>query len=93
MDYRSKNHSKYLIMYHIIFVCKYRKKLLITLGDEIKNIIFDIQKKYSDEFEIIEMEVDKDHIHILIETNPKTNLLKLIKNLKQITTYRIWRQK
>ena len=92
MDYRSKNHSKYLIMYHIIFVCKYRKKLLITLGDEIKNIIFDIQKKYSDEFEIIEMEVDKDHIHILIETNPKTNLLKLIKNLKQITTYRIWRQ-
>ena len=21
MDYRSKNHSKYLIMYHIIFVC------------------------------------------------------------------------
>lgn len=38
------------------------------------------------------MEVDKDHIHILIETNPKTNLLKLIKNLKQITTYKIWRQ-
>ena len=59
MDYRSKNHSKYLIMYHIIFVCKYRKKLLITLGDEIKNIIFNIQKKYLDEFEIIEIGVDK----------------------------------
>ena len=59
MDYRSKNHSKYLIMYHIIFVCKYRKKLLITLGDEIKNIIFNIQKKYLDEFEIIEIGADK----------------------------------
>ena len=59
MDYRSKNHSKYLIMYHIIFVCKYRKKLLITLGDEIKNIIFNIQKKYLDEFERIEIGVDK----------------------------------
>ena len=59
MDYRSKNHSKYLIMYHRIFVCKYRKKLLITLGDEIKNIIFNIQKKYLDEFEIIEIGVDK----------------------------------
>ena len=46
-------------MYHIIFVCKYRKKLLITLGDEIKNIIFNIQKKYLDEFEIIEIGVDK----------------------------------
>ena len=59
MDYGSKNHSKYLMMYHIIFVCKYRKKLLITLGDEIKNIIFDIQNKYLNEFEIIEMEIDK----------------------------------
>ena len=59
MDYRSKNYSKYLMMYHIIFVCKYRKKLLITLGDEIKNIIFDIQNKYSNEFEILEMEVEK----------------------------------
>ena len=64
-------------MYHIFFICKYRKKLLITLGDEIKNIIFDIQKKYSDEFEIIEMEVDKDHIHILIETNPKNKFVKI----------------
>ena len=48
------------MMNHIIFVCKYRKKLLITLGDEIKNIIFDIQNKYSNEFEIIKMEVDKN---------------------------------
>ena len=28
-DYISKNHSKFLIKYHVIFVCKYRKKLLI----------------------------------------------------------------
>lgn len=28
MKYKSKNHSKYFIMYHLIFVCKYRKKLL-----------------------------------------------------------------
>lgn len=37
MKYISKNHSKFLLMTHLIFVCKYRKKLLIRLGDDIKN--------------------------------------------------------
>lgn len=31
MDYQSKNHAKFLILYHLICVCKYRKKLLIYL--------------------------------------------------------------
>jgi putative transposase len=38
MDYVSKNHSKYLLMAHLIFVCKYKKELLIKYGDEIKSI-------------------------------------------------------
>ena len=28
-EYISKNHSKFLIKYHIILVCKYRKQLLV----------------------------------------------------------------
>ena len=57
MDYTTKNHSKYLIMVHLIFVCKYRKKLLVKYGNEIKQILNDIAKEK--DFEIIEMEVDK----------------------------------
>ena len=37
MDYLSKNHARLLILYHLIFVCKYRKKLLIPYGDEVKH--------------------------------------------------------
>lgn len=36
MDYQSKNHAKFLILYHLIFVCKYRKKLLVFYGNEVK---------------------------------------------------------
>lgn len=36
MDYISQNHSKHLLMVHLIFVCKYRKHLLIKLGEQIK---------------------------------------------------------
>jgi putative transposase len=59
MDYISRNHSKYFLMAHLIFVTKYRKKLLIKYGDEIKQILSDIVEEK--DFEIIKMEVDKDH--------------------------------
>jgi hypothetical protein len=38
MDDESKNHAKFLILSHLIFVCKYRKKLLIPYGNETKQI-------------------------------------------------------
>ena len=59
--YHSKNHSKFILTYHIIFVCKYREKVLSIFGEYIKQIMFDISKKY--DFEIKEMEVDKDYVY------------------------------
>lgn len=55
-NYKSKNHSKFILTYHIIFTCKYRKKLLIKYGEDVKQIMYDISKKY--DFDIKEMEVD-----------------------------------
>ncbi|MBW9145600.1 transposase [Clostridium sp. CM028] len=45
MDYTSRNHSKYLIMVHLIFVCKYRMQLLIKYGNQIKQILNDIAEE------------------------------------------------
>ncbi len=90
MDYTSKNHSKYLIIVHLIFVCKYRKKLLMKFGNQIKQILNDIAEEK--DFEIIEMEVDKDHVHLLVQYNPTQSILDIVRLLKQISTYRIWRQ-
>ena len=57
MDYISQNHSKHLLMVHLIFSCKYRKKLLIKYGNEIKKILYDISEEK--DLNIIEMEVVK----------------------------------
>lgn len=88
MEYRSLNHSKFLLLFHTIFVCKYRKKLLIKLGDEIKVIIMDISAE--SDFDIETMEVDVDHIHLLINSVPKLSPLSIVKKLKQMSTHRIW---
>ena len=88
-NYKSKNHSKYLLTYHLIFVCKYRKKLLIKYGEVVKQIMFDISKKY--DFVIREMETDKDHIHLMIESEPKVSPLMIVRVLKQQCTTEMWR--
>ena len=88
-NYQSKNHSKYILTYHFIFVCKYRKKLLIKYGKDIKQIMFDISKNY--DFTIKEMEVDKDYIHMMISSVPKISSLQIVRVLKQQSTMEIWR--
>ncbi|MBZ5752497.1 IS200/IS605 family transposase [Metabacillus rhizolycopersici] len=90
MDYHTKNHSNFLLMCHLIFVCKYRKKLLIQLGNDVKQLMHDIANRYH--FRIVEMEVDKDHIHLLIQYEPKMSILEIVRLLKQMTTFHIWKQ-
>lgn len=89
MDYISENHSKYLKMCHLIFVCKYRKSLLLKFGNFIKKEFYRI-KSMSD-FKIVEMEVDINHIHILVKYKPKISILQIVRKLKQISTVNIWK--
>ena len=89
-NYKSKNHSKFILTYHIIFTCKYRKKLLIKYGEDVKQIMYDISKRY--DFDIKEMEVDKDHIHMMISSVPKISPLQIVRVLKQQYTIQMWRR-
>jgi putative transposase len=38
------------------------------------------------------MQVDKDHVHILVQYQPTKSILEVVRLFKQISTYRIWRQ-
>ena len=89
-NYKSKNHSKFILTYHIIFTCKYRKKLLIKYGEDVKQIMYDISKRY--DFDIKEMEVDKDHIHMMVSSVPKISPLQIVRVLKQQSTIQMWRR-
>lgn len=63
--YQTTNRAKHNLKIHMIFMCKYKKKLLYTnLDNFLKMIICGIKQK--SDFEIIEIETDKDHIHLMI---------------------------
>lgn len=88
--YKSGSHNKYLLQYHLIFVCKYRRQLLCSnnIAYDIKRLSSEICKKYN--VIIHYMEVDKDHIHYMIETTPNINLSNLVRTIKSYTAYHIW---
>jgi len=87
--YKSTNRAKHNLKVHLILVCKYRKKLLKQrIEINIKSIIRDIEAK--SDFEIIEMETDKDHIHLMIQYIPRISISAIVNRIKSITTKRIW---
>ena len=82
--WKSKNRHKYLLQYHIIFVCKYRKKLLTSkqISDDIKQFSYEICQRYN--VIIRHMETDKDYIHYMIETEPTMSVSKIVNLMKKL---------
>lgn len=89
MNYISKNRCKFYLKCHLIFVCKYRKQLLVSdIIEYVITIFNEIKNKYNFEIEI--METDKDHIHLLVNYPPHISVTSIVRILKQISTNRLW---
>lgn len=86
--YKSLNNKKYRLQYHIIFSTKYRRKLLEPLKED----LFESFKKVElPNFRILLMETDQDRVHFLIEASPTVSIDKIVKVLKQRSTYDMWK--
>ena len=69
-DYRGKYYSKdsckFLLQYHLIFVCKYRKKLLVgSLNDDMISKMLEISERY--DFEIRKHNIHLEKIRSILE--------------------------
>ena len=80
-EYHSDPHLKYLCRYHVIFCPKYRRKVLGPGIDlRLKETFLDISKDH--DFTVIDMEVMPDHVHLLIDCNPRYGIMQCITDLK-----------
>lgn len=89
-DYYRGGHSKYSLKVHLIFVTKYRKKLFQSgrRADDVTQYLYDAAKRWG--YTILQMETDKDHVHILLEYRPKVSVSEIVKQLKQDSTHQMW---
>ena len=80
-EFESMAHSKWVCKYHVVFVPKYRKKLLYGkirtfLGPK----FHELAKQKS--CKIVKGNMVQDHVHILIEIPPKFSVAEVVGYLK-----------
>ena len=81
----------YSIQYHIVWCVKYRHKLLYGQIDEDLQAL--LRKIAEDkEITILEMESDKDHIHLLIDCKPQHYIPDVVKALKGVSARLLFKQ-
>lgn len=84
--YYKNRHSVYFLQYHLVAVTKYRHPVITGhLKDrliEISHSIIDSDWKCR----ILEIDSDRDHIHILFEAPPQVQPSRLINNYKTVTS-------
>ncbi len=78
---KSTRHSKYHINYHIVWIPKYRRRVLIgPVATRTEEILRQIADKMA--WEIVALEVMPDHIHIFVTASPKYSPADIVKRLK-----------
>ena len=80
-DINSLSHSKWRCKYHIVFAPKYRRQVIYG---EIKRDIGRILRQLCENkgVEILEAELCKDHVHMLVSIPPKESVAHFIGYLK-----------
>ena len=86
MEYKSNSSIVYSCKYHVVWCPKYRRKVLV---DKTAERLEELIKEKSSELQadIIEMEVQPDHVHLLVEVDPQFGVHKYIKQVKGYTSY------
>ena len=85
IEYKTNNNIVYSCKYHIVWCPKYRRKVLVgEVETRLKELVIEIANELS--VEIIEMETDRDHIHILCEVDPQFGVAEFVKKAKGRTS-------
>ena len=79
--YRKTSHSTYDLKYHIVWITKYRKKVLQGLiAERTRELIREICK--TNDVEIIKGHVSQDHVHLFVSVPPNISISQLLQYLK-----------
>jgi putative transposase len=89
MKIRLSSHGAYRHQYHVVWIPKYRQRIL---KDELKTFIeqrlFDIHQ-YHPDIEIEKYSIQSDHLHIVIIIPPKYSVSSIIGKIKANTSREI----
>lgn len=92
MELSRNSHHVFRIMYHFVWIPKYRHKVFVDpYQSMLKDIICKIGYDYN--IEIVELEIPEDHLHMVIKSEPKASpsgIMQIIKSISARKFFRIY---
>ena len=90
-EYIHKNHNVTVLLYHLVFPAKYRRAVLDEQVDAVlREVCLEIEKRY--EIKFLEIGVDKDHVHFLVQSVPTYSVTKIVTMLKSLTAKEVFKR-
>lgn len=84
-EFKKNRHALYKLTYHLVVVTKYRHKCISdTMRTRLREIANDLFTKW--DCEVIEMNGEADHVHILFDAPPQIQLSKIINSFKTVSS-------
>ena len=81
VKYLSSAHTKHRMMYHVVWIPKYRKRVLKgEIADRIRALILECVEV--NRWHMHEINVQPDHVHILIQLRPDISVSDAVKLIK-----------
>jgi putative transposase len=86
-----RSHNKTLIVFHLVCPIKYRRKVF-TSGNEatFKSICLELSTRYP--YTFLEIGLDEDHAHFLIQTIPNIWISGMVTTIKSITAREMFKR-
>ena len=89
--YIHKSHNVSVLLYHFVCPAKYRRVVFSETVDEtLKDICLGISQRY--EIYFLEIGVDKDHVHFLIQSVPTRSPTQIVTTIKSLTAREIFKR-
>ena len=90
-EHIQKAHNKTLLLYHLVFPVKYRRKAVTNEVDKtLHEVCEEIAKRY--EVHFVEVGADEDHVHFLVQSVPTMSITEIVTTIKSITAREIFKR-
>jgi len=79
--YHTVEHGTYACQYHVMFCIKYRREVLVdAVYKTFKKFLLAQQELLN--FKALEIDIRADHVHLLVDIDPRLGVVQLVKQLK-----------
>jgi putative transposase len=91
MEYQRDEHRIHLIVYHLVWIPKRRKAVLVgPVATDCRKLI---ERKCTEQgWHVLELAINPDHVHLFVQVWPATSAAEVVKECKGLTAHELRRK-